>query len=338
MSGYLNLLSGSLAVPADFCGNHFKGLPVPSQGRHLNTHDMAGCAPYEINTADAVFNWSGLDAAIAAWGSQSWTYCLWGTPRWASARPNETVPNSSKIGAAAEWADNAKLTAFVTALVNRYPTLTHVEIWNEPDIPTNTSTPPYWFSGTMTAFVSMASAIYAAVKAARPAVVVIGPGVVSYAQNPAWLDSFYAAGGDAYVDAYSYHGYQSQYATPWKALLGQYHNLRYLHSSRSKAGLPNKSIYCSEMGQTNPLPAMMTDDQIIQGYRRSMIVAAAAGAKHANWYCYDGFPFDYKGRPAVESAVAQFVTLLSGSTLSEVAMDTETFQIVCRINGYPYVM
>lgn len=319
-------------MPADFCGMHYKSTIDLTQGQHLNTHDMAGVQPYDINTADGTFNWTALDAFIATWGSRPWTYCMWGTPVWASARPSETSTASSRVGAFAEWANPAKAAALATALVSRYPTLTHVELCNEADIPS----PGYWFSGTVTAYITQAQAVYNAVKAARSSVVVLGPSVVSYAANPAWLASFYSGGGDAYIDGISYHGYQGQFATPYKALLGQFFNLRYIRQARSVAGLSAKPIYCSEMGQTNPLPGTQSDAALFAGYARAMIVGAASGAKHANWYIYDDTTFGYSTRPAVVASIAAFVTLLCGSTLSAVTMSTDDSSVSCTIGSTAY--
>jgi hypothetical protein len=228
----------------------------------------------------------------------------------------------------------ANLTAFVTALINRYPTLTHIEIWNEPDIPTSETY--YWYSGSVATFVTMAQTIYNAAKAARPAIKVIGPGVVNYLSSPNWLDAAWAAGLDTYLDAVSIHAYQRQWGTPLKAFLGLAHSRQYLCNSRSKAGLAAKDIYVSELGQINPVARSISEDDLITGYRRAMVTAAALGYKYACWYHYDGPSFGYSGRSKITQAVVDMCALLPGSTLTNVYLSLPEQTVCATINGTTY--
>lgn len=329
------ILPGSRVVPADFCGNHFKFTPVAGQSNRIHSHDMLGCHWWDCHTAAGTFNWSTLDAKIAAWGGGPWTYCLFGTPTWASARPTE--PHAYGLGRMAEPANMTHLAEYVTALLGRYPTIDRLEVWNEPDIPSTDSL--YWFSGTVAKFVEMCQTIHTAAKAARPTIKITGPGTTYYLSSPNWLDAFFAAGGAAYLDEYSIHGYQLQWATPHKALFGLLMNLDYLQKARAKAGVAVKPISISEFGQINPLPNVTSDSDLIAAYSRAMVAAAAAGVTHANWYQYDDTLFGYNTRPAVVQAVADMVALLPGSTLSDVYMITDTngCRVAATINGTPYV-
>lgn len=328
------ILPGSLTVPADFCGQHFKFNPITGQGSRIHSHDMIGCRWWDCNTANGVYNWTTLDAKVALWGARPFTYCMFGTPTWASARPSET--HAYGLGRMAEPSNMQFLTDYVTALINRYPTIDRIEVWNEPDIPATESL--RWYSGTVATFVTMCQTIYTAAKAARPAIKVIGPGTTYYLSNPNWLDAFFAAGGAAYLDEYSIHGYQLQFATPHKALLGTLLNLDYLKKAISKAGAAQKPICISEFGQINPLPAATSDADLIAAYRRAIVAAAAAGLTHANWYQYDDSSFGYAGRVAVEQAVTSMITLLQGSTLSNVYLITDDngLRLAATINGTAY--
>lgn len=329
------ILPGALVVPADFCGQHYKGTPELSQGKRMHTHDMQGCRWWECNTAAGVYNWATLDAKIAAWGSRPVTYCMFGTPTWASARPAEA--HAYGLGRMAEPSSMTYLADYVTALLTRYPTIDRIEVWNEPDIPNTQSL--YWYSGSVATFVTMCQTIYNAAKAVRAGIKVTGPGTTYYLSNPNWLDAFFVAGGAAYLDEYSIHGYQLQYGTPHKALFGTLLNLDYLKKSISKNAAPIKPISISEFGQINPLPSVTSDDDLIAAYRRAIVVAAAAGLTHANWYQYDDSAFGYATRPAVVQAVADMVALLPGSTLSDVYMITDSngCRVAATINGTPYV-
>lgn len=295
---------------------------------------MQGCRWWNINTANGVYDWTVLDAKIAAYGSGPWTYCCFGTPTWASARPTESHPYG--LGRGAEPANMQYLTDFVTALVNRYPTLTHVEVWNEPDLSLASNPTGWWFSGTVAAFVTLCQTVFNASHAANPSVKVIGPGTVNYLSSPNWLDAFFAAGGASYLDAISMHGYQMQWGTNHKALLGTMMQLRYMRNALSKAGITGKDLYISEFGQINPLPSTMTDEEMIAAYRRAMVVAAASGVKHANWYQYDDASFGYQGRVSVELAVTALTTLLNGSTLSAVSLNIPDMTVSATINGTQY--
>lgn len=324
----------TISVPADFVGNHFEtATPIPAQCKHMLAFDMRPCRWKDINTSAGVYNWAGLDAAVAAYGSGPWTYNCWGTPTWASARPAEAHPYWP--GCAAEPASMTSLSDFVTALVTRYPTLTHIEVWNEPDIPTSETY--YWYSGTAATFVTMAQTINTAAKAVRPAVKIIGPGTVNYLSSPNWLDAVWAAGLDTYLDAVSMHAYQMQYGTPLKAFLGLMHSRQYMCNSRSKAGLGNaKDFYITEFGQINPTARAMTEDEVITGYRRAMVTAAALGYKYACWYHYDGSSFGYSGRSKIVAAVVQMCSLLPGSTLTNVYLKLPEQTVCATINGVDY--
>ena len=334
--GRLELTRGaSVVVPADFVGGHTENALPPGSDhfKHWVSFESRPCRWFDIHTSDGVFDWSGLDARVAAYGGGKWTYTVWGTPTWASARPAESHPY--RAGCAAEPADMSKLSAFVTALVTRYPTLTHIEAWNEPDV--STSETYHWYTGTAAAFVTMTSTIRTAAKAVRPAVEIIGPGTVNYLSTPNWLDAVWTAGLDAHLDGISFHGYQRQWGTPYKALLGIAHNSQYMTASRSKAGLGNsKPRYITEMGQINPTAVNTSDADLIAGYQRAMVAAAALGYKYAAWYTYDGPTFAYEGRHAVEQAVRDMAAFLPGKTLTDCYIELPEMRVHATVNGAPY--
>jgi hypothetical protein len=335
-NGRIDLTRGaSVVVPADFVGGHTENaLPPVGHFVHWVSFESRPCRWFDINTADGVFDWSGLDARVAALGGMAWTYTVWGTPTWASARPGEAHPY--RAGCAAEPADMTKLGAFVTALVTRYPTLTNIEVWNEPDIDSATHT-YFWYSGTVAKFVEMATTTRTAAKAVRPAVNIIGPGSVNYLSAPNWLDAVWAAGLDAQLDGISFHAYQMQWGTPYKALLGIAHNSQYMTSSRSRAGLGNsKPRYITEFGQINPTAVDTPDAALIAGYQRAMVAAAALGYRYAAWYTFDGPVFAYQGRRAVEQAVRDMAAFLPGKTLTDTYIEVPEMRVHATVNGSPY--
>lgn len=291
---------------------------------------MAGVRWWEIHTADGTFNWTRLDQVVASWQSRPWTYCVWGTPNWLSARPTESHVYGN--GLMAEPTDNSKLAAFVTALVNRYPTLTNIEFWNEPD-QAAPAAPPYWYSGTVAAFVAMQQAAYNAAKAARSSIVFMAPGTVNYRSSPNWLDAYFAAGGANYLDAVSIHGYHMEWATNNTPLLGFFLQIDYLAKAMGKAGISSKPIYISETGQLTPSMASLSDTQASKVLRQAMILAAAYGCKGCNWYSYNIPGFRYDGRAAVETTMNWCVSNLPGATIADVDVWWPDMTITCTLNG-----
>jgi hypothetical protein len=130
-----------------------------------------------------------------------------------------------------------------------------------------------------------------------------------------------------------------QWGTTIKAVLGLFLSLQYLRKAMSDNGISAMPTHCTETGQTNPLPALLTDAQLITEYKQVMVLAAAFGLKHASWYSYDDSLFGYSSRSAVVSAIASFVTLLCGATISNVTMtigDSGVPSVAATIAGTAY--
>lgn len=90
----------------------------------------------DIETSDGVFSWTTLDDRISHFAAdgQDIYYQIYSTP--ASARvPGQswaTVPDQDGVAGAGCVPDTTKLARFVTALLTRYPQITHISPWNEP--------------------------------------------------------------------------------------------------------------------------------------------------------------------------------------------------------------
>jgi len=321
------VLQGSVTVPSDFCGNHFNNVsPVENQYRSCVLHDAAGCDWGEIHTAPGVFNWSALDARVASIGSKSWTYVVSRTPTWASARPNEPHPYGA--GAAAEPADMSNLYNFIVALCNRYPTLSKIEVWNEPDIAAPFA--PIWYTGTVATFVTLTQSIYNAAKSVRPQIKILGPSCTNYLTT--WFKQFLQAGGGSYIDAWAIHGYFLQWSSPNNSMLGLLRTINCLYVSCSDTGITKSEIYLTEFGQFGAR-AESSDSEYIRQFKQGMILAAALKIKQASWYAYDDAVMGYSGRPVVENAIADFINSFCGSTLSNVTINMPECSITCSING-----
>jgi hypothetical protein len=335
---------GPVNVPAAFTGMHFNLRPFSAttfaaQGKAYNSHDAQGTAWFQIHTASGTFNWTALDAWVAALpNGASWTYCIWGTPSWCSSDPAASNPYQNGTTApATDISAAGPLAAFVTALCQRYPTLARLEVWNEPDI--QPSLPPIWWTGTVAQFITQTQTIHDAAKAVRSGIQIIGPCCTFYIGTPNWLSQFIAAGGLNYVDAVSLHAYQIQWPTKANPLLGICHALQYHYNAMSNNGIApsSKDFYCTEFGLLG-IGASLSDAEYIAAYKRGMLVAAAAGFKEANWYAYDDSAMGYAGRPAVEAAVAAFNDLLCGATVSACVVNLPELTVTANIRGTVYTI
>jgi hypothetical protein len=114
------------------------------------------------------------------------------------------------------------------------------------------------------------------------------------------------------------------------------HSLQYFHRARSKAGAPQKDIYITETGQINPIPPNVSDADLVAGFWRGLIAAAATGCKYSAWFVYDGATFGYKTRPAMVAAMEQACALLPGATLTDAVLNLPEQTVSCKINGVTY--
>jgi polysaccharide biosynthesis protein PslG len=129
------------------------------------------------------------------------------SPCWESSAPAALI-GSCKPGTANvanDWPPRsvADYAAFVTYLAQRYGThLAAIEIWNEPD-----QANEHFFAGPEKAkrYAALLKAAYAAVKAANPAVAVIGGSLVG--SNGAFLRALYAEGIKGHYDGLAVHYY-----------------------------------------------------------------------------------------------------------------------------------
>ena len=169
----------------------------------------------QINTADGVYDWSVLDAWLAAAqpGGQHILYTFGQTPQWASSDPNDSscaggtgtcAPpndlNTDGSGTDQHWKD------FVTAIAshNKNSSTTHIEsweLWNEPFA-------TWQWTGTYAQLVRMARDAAAIIKSYDPNAIVLSPSVDwAWGQPRNWLGDYFAAGGGQYADAIAVHGY-----------------------------------------------------------------------------------------------------------------------------------
>jgi hypothetical protein len=149
------------------------------------------------------YDWSRLDAEMAVWskGFSDILFCLGQAPDWASAPRrgendswNPNAPNNSQDAA-----------DFVTALLQRYPRITGLEHWNEPD------KRGHFYSGTVEQLAEISVAQARAARAVRPGIVMVGAAPQSFSDRGDYLRRYLRAlkaiDGARAIDVVSAHTY-----------------------------------------------------------------------------------------------------------------------------------
>lgn len=214
-------------------------------------------------------------------------YTLGGTPRWASARPDERCPYG--YGCAAEPVRLAHWEEYVRRVAQRYRgTIGAFELWNEPnfsDIARDRGQPAF-YSGSVADMVGMA-------RAARKVLDEVGPGTVlatpGFVNGPDRLDLFLGAGGKAYVQAIDYHFY-AQDADHFVRQILEVREVMRRH------GLENLPLWNTELGvevyeEGSPLPPgaqkRLTRREAAARMAHFLVLGAAAGIDRFYYYAWD---------------------------------------------------
>lgn len=343
-----NLLAAPRVVGAKFAGMHYHAqLPAISYSVARNV-DTAGCMWWSVQRAGrGLYDWSALDAFVsqAAANRRDVIIDLTGTPTWASARPAETGHYGP--GSDAEPAAVSDIAAFASAVCARYHALgtpiSAFEIWNEPKYADGGGTAQgNYFTGTPEALAAMARAVYQAVKAVDPGVLVLSPAptgleylwIAGDGSGTDNLDRFLAAAdgsggtGSDWVDAiafhaYSHDGYNNVFAIP--QMVANVRACMALH------GLDGKPVWITETSAiAPPLDSYVVQHQ--QDYiARTLLLALGCGVERVVWYAWDD-ALGFAGQPAVAQRWNELVAQLSGATLSLVN-SLATHQVAAIVGG-----
>lgn len=204
----------AVAVPREYFGMHFNyadtswpqtgtvpaAVRIWDAGPRLD-RSGPGAQWSDINPQPGFYDWSGLDARVAAAAAKGAdvVYTLGGrTPRWASSRPDAPTPYGP--GSCAEPSSEALWQDWVRAIVTRYKgRIRFWEVWNEPDI-------SFFYCGPAARLVDLSRLAKQAVSAIDPQARVVSPGFSGF-EGAGALDFFLASGGARHVDAIGYHFY-----------------------------------------------------------------------------------------------------------------------------------
>ena len=234
----------------------------------------AGVTWAALEPASGSFNWSTLDAEVAAaqeTGAEV-TLTLGMTPAWASSQP--ALSSAYGAGATAMPANLADWDAYVTAVAARYKgRIANYEVWNDP------SDAQYWSGapaqlGTDMALLSVhaAAAVHASDAQAR---------IVAPAFDASGMAQFLAAGGSASVDVFA--AALSLAGQAPEAVVGQLSSVR---SAMLNTSAETKPLWNDQPTWT--LPAAGLSDATQAAYSaRALVLNASSGISRMAWYAWD---------------------------------------------------
>lgn len=288
----------------------------------------------KVEPARGAWNFGALDerVAVAAQHGVSIDYVLGMTPAWAASNPASSSPYGA--GANSMPARLADWTRYVSEVATRYKgRISAYEIWNEPNLS------QYW-TGTPAQMATLATAAYAAIKAADPAAVVVSPSLSARTGGSStWLQQFLAAGGKRTFDVEGLHVYPYPGQTPEQAfaLVDQQRQVL------QQAGLSKVPIWDTEIGygRTAPPPQnIISGTQAASFVARTYLMGLVANVERNYWYSYDdrGFVGLYlissDGTPTQAArAYAMTYSWLVGANNLGCSLSTGVYQ--CRL-GYPH--
>ena len=243
------------------------------------------------------------------------------TPRWASARPNET--SAYGPGLAAEPFSLQQWRNYVRIVAERYKgRIKLYEIWNEPNDRS-------FFTGSIQKMVELVAEANTVLKAVDPGIRILSPAVTGGGEHVLWLDRFLDAGGKKYIDVIAYHFYVAE-GKPESML----ELVAAVRKIKAKHGLNAIPVWNTESGwlieNREPAPATrdspgwlkLSADDGAAYVARAMILAWAAGVERYYWYAWDGESMGLiepssKSMKLAGVAYGQIARWLQGSTLKE---------------------
>jgi hypothetical protein len=275
------------------------GIPSGTVRNHDWSNAGEGTRWEQIHTSTGpdVFEWDGMDQWVNTHRAEGReiVYCLMGTPAWAvaaSAVGNVATGYGPKANMVPD--DLGKLTAFATAMVNRYKDrVRYWEGWNEPNLLT-------FYGGTAAYVASTATPAkmaeiqrvwYQAIKAADPTAVVLSPCYTSVFSGIAGWRAYLAASDGAsgtganWFDVCAYHYYcNNNSARPdW---LFQMHAgvLREMATAGVRSDTP---VWATEFGLITPGMVTYSDADQVRLVRIYVLTLIAMGLDRIIWYAYD---------------------------------------------------
>ncbi len=197
------------------------------------------------------------------------------SPKWASARPNES--STYQPGFAAEPRQMTDWDNYVRAVVQHCKGRVQAyEIWNEPNY-------KIFWSGQTDQLVNMTKDAHDIIKSVDPHAIVVSPSATSGTKGVAWLNDFLQQGGGRYVDVIGFHFYAQ---TP-EAMVPLIEQVKQSMTSHQVGSL---AVWNTETGWAKPKP--FPSAELGAAYlTRAYLLNWAAGVKRLYWYAWDNHSF-----------------------------------------------
>lgn len=288
-----------LAVGISFFGTHFHRLVLkPGEKWLLTRWPDAGIGA--IRLWDSGVWWAGISPRPGQWVfDRPDAYVQYamahhaevlfvlggGTPRWASARPDERC--SYGFGCAAEPVRMAHWEEYVRRVVQRYHgRIKAYELWNEPrfsDIPRDKNGPSF-YTGDVANMVEMARIARKVLDEYDPEAVLATPGFVNGSDR---LELFLSSGGKKYVKAIAYHLYSENS----DHFIRQVLEVRAIMKRQGVENLPlwNTEAGVDVVGPADPPSGIAAHSQkeSAEKLAQYMILGASVGLEHFYHYAWD---------------------------------------------------
>lgn len=317
-------------VPRAYFGMHFNqaDTPWPQVGSAIGAVRIWDAGPNkngsgvgaqwsEVNGAQGFYDWSGLDARVAAATARGADvlYTLGGrTPQWAALQPNADSPYGP--GQCSEPSSDQVWQDWVRAVATRYKgKIKYWEVWNEADLSD-------FYCGTperLAALTQQASAVLKQIDAANQ---VLSPSLAGF-DGPGLLEFLLAQGVGSAIDIVSYHFYVDR---PEEALAVRGPNVRAL---MRRYGLQNKPLWNTEQGwidipNATPLP-QATGAAFVA---RSYLLPWAYGISRFYYYTWDNqwnqFAFTATDRTTLTAsgiAYREVASWMTGQVMESFSID-----------------
>jgi hypothetical protein len=154
------------------------------------------------------------------------------------------------------------------------------ELWNEPEDSNS-------YCGDVPTMVTMAHDVYNIIKRIDPGATVVGMATTQSSGSPqigtSWLSAFLAAGGGAYLDAVSFHGYYSWTAEDISMIIANY------RAVLQQCGLGLKPMLDTEANWNGDPSHPLTDSSEQAAFlAKYYLLHLSAGVSRFYWYAYDG--------------------------------------------------
>lgn len=229
--------------------------------------------PY-MEPSKGQYNWSRLDNLVGQ--AQAHNLPIFFStdyvPKWAALDKSSCRMGVFNTNICTSTAANVQdWDEFVTAMVTRYKgKIEMYELWNEPDQKAEST-------ATVEQMVTLTSHMFKIIRSVDPNALIGSPSA-----EPAWLDSYWAAGGPKDVDIVTLHGYPGN--APPESIC--YFRTQPLRTVMAKYGISKPLWDTEDSWGTGQIGRAMSSDQRIAFVARHYLMHWACGVSRYYWWLW----------------------------------------------------